>query len=327
MPALPLDSLVAEFLTSLAHERRLAAHTITNYQRDLRQLIDAFAARPIQDVRATDVRQQVGQWRVKGLSPRSISRRLSAWRSFFDWLAQRMTLAANPAKSVRAPKSAKRLPKALSADWAVQFVSGESNPVPSEPAPAADLFLEARDRAMLELMYSCGLRLSELVQLNVVPPSSNAEQRFGWVDVQAQEVSVIGKGNKARSVPVGRPALDALSRWLACRNAHPKGSVSSALFINAQGTRLTGRTIERRFAAQAQKTGMPTHVHPHMLRHSFASHVLQSSGDLRAVQELLGHAQIATTQVYTHLDFQRLAQVYDAAHPRARRKPESGAAD
>jgi integrase/recombinase XerC len=337
MPAPTLDSLVADFLTSIAHERRLSAHTVTSYRRDLLQLVAAYSSRPIRDIRAADVRQQVGQWRIKGLSSKSISRRLSAWRSFFDWLAQRMALNANPAKSVRAPKPGKRLPKALSTDWAVQFVGaaggvGEPPIRPRVPidgraeiaAGPNDNFLDLRDRAMMELMYSSGLRLSELVQLNIAPPSSGAEQQFGWVDTVAKEVFVVGKGNKARRVPVGGPALDALSQWMACRGLHPFASASPALFINSRGGRLTGRSIERRFAAHAQKVGMPTHVHPHMLRHSFASHLLQSSGDLRAVQELLGHAQIATTQVYTHLDFQRLAQVYDAAHPRAKRKPETG---
>lgn len=341
MPAPTLDSLVADFLTSIAHERRLSTHTVTNYRRDLLQLVDAYSATPIHDIRAVDVRQQVGQWRIKGLSPKSISRRLSAWRSFFDWLAQRMTLPANPAKSVRAPKPGKRLPKALSTDWAVQFVSATGSgddlaqanaqrhgtaetptgPTANPTTGPTNTFLDVRDRAMMELMYSSGLRLSELVQLNISPPSSGAAQQWGWVDMAAKEVFVVGKGSKARRVPVGGPALDALSRWIACRARNPHASDSPALFINAQGGRLTGRSIERRFAAQAKKAGMPTHVHPHMLRHSFASHLLQSSGDLRAVQELLGHAQIATTQVYTHLDFQRLAQVYDAAHPRAKRKP------
>lgn len=327
MPTPTLDSFVDDFLNSLAHERRFSAHTVSNYRRDLAQLVAAFSAKPISEIRAADVRQQVGHWRVGGLSPKSIARRLSAWRSFFDWLAQHMSLAANPAKSVRAPKPAKRLPKALSTDWAVQFVAGEPRDdalgAAKSEASQQDDFLQIRDVAMLELMYSCGLRLSELVSLNDRPPASSAAQGFGWVDTQAQEVFVVGKGNKARRVPIGAPALAALARWRECRQAHPNGAKSEALFINSQGGRLTGRSVERRFAAHARKIGMPTHVHPHMLRHSFATHLLQSSGDLRAVQELLGHAQIATTQVYTHLDFQRLAQVYDAAHPRARRKSES----
>lgn len=320
MPTPTLDSFVNDFLNSLAHERRYSAHTVSNYRRDLAKLVAAFSAKAVQEIRAVDIRQQVGQWRMGGLSPKSISRRLSAWRSFFDWLSQRITLSANPAKSVRAPKPAKRLPKALSTDWAVQFVTGDSGQAEAQTGEQ-DAFLRARDTAMLELMYSCGLRLSELVSLNNRPPASSMGQGFGWVDTQAQEVLVVGKGNKTRRVPIGGPALAALAHWRSCRAKHPNGAMSEALFINSQGGRLSGRSVERRFAAHARKIGMPTHVHPHMLRHSFATHLLQSSVDLRAVQELLGHAQIATTQVYTHLDFQRLAQVYDAAHPRARRKP------
>jgi integrase/recombinase XerC len=175
---------------------------------------------------------------------------------------------------------------------------------------------------MLELMYSCGLRLSELVGLNRCAPIGQTATQ-GWIDRDAQEVFVVGKGGKSRRIPVGRPALEAVGQWLSARGDH----AAEALFVNRNGTRLSGRTVQRRLAQHALKTGMPTHVHPHMLRHSFASHVLQSSGDLRAVQEMLGHAQIATTQVYTHLDFQRLAQVYDAAHPRAKRKPSTDSSD
>lgn len=180
---------------------------------------------------------------------------------------------------------------------------------------------------MLELMYSCGLRLSELVGLNLAAPASTQGDGHGFIDVQACEAFVVGKGGKSRRIPVGNPAMQALARWVAARRVQLASmgrdeAASPALFINAKGQRLTGRTVQRRFASRALATNMPTHVHPHMLRHSFASHVLQSSGDLRAVQEMLGHAQIATTQVYTHLDFQRLAQVYDAAHPRAKRKPK-----
>ena len=313
-----IDALISEFLTSIAHQRRYAPLTVAHYTRDLKKLSQAFASQPIAQIRAADVRAQVARWRAQGLSPKSISRTLSAWRSFFDWAAQRITLVANPAKSVRAPKPAKRLPKALSTDWAVQFVAG-SSPATSDDESSQ---LQVRDRAMRELMYSCGLRLSELVQLDARPTTTTVPTGQGWVDVQAAEVFVVGKGGKSRRVPVGAPALQALSIWSDIRtqwlSSVPKPT--DALFINRHGQRLSGRTVQRRFAAQAQASGMPTHVHPHMLRHSFASHVLQSSGDLRAVQEMLGHAQIATTQVYTHLDFQRLAQVYDAAHPRARKK-------
>ncbi|MBU3725534.1 MAG: tyrosine recombinase XerC [Burkholderiaceae bacterium] len=314
------SELISGFLDSIAHERRYSALTVQGYQRDLAKLSHAFGTRPLQEIRAADVRSQVAVWRTQGLSAKSIARRLSAWRSFFDWAAQRTPMPANPAKSVRAPKPAKRLPKALSTDWAVQFVGVDAGTGNAESTATAQRFLLARDQAMLELMYSCGLRLSELLQLNCEPTATIAGDRSGWVDLQAAEVFVVGKGGKSRSVPVGRPALEALRAWLALRQAQGFGLENAPLFINQRGGRLSGRTVQRRFAQRAITTGMPTHVHPHMLRHSFASHVLQSSGDLRAVQEMLGHAQIATTQVYTHLDFQRLAQVYDAAHPRARRK-------
>jgi len=308
-----LNGLIQAFLESIAYERRYSPVTVTHYRRDLRKLSLAFAQHGIDEIRSADVRQQMAQWRSKGLSAKSIARTLSAWRSFFDWTAQRVALSSNPAKSIRAPKSGKRLPKALSTDWAVEFVSSQLE---------GDSFLIARDRAMLELMYSCGLRLSELVGLNRGAPIGQTATQ-GWIDRDAQEVFVVGKGGKSRRIPVGRPALEAVGQWLSARGDH----AAEALFVNRNGTRLSGRTVQRRLAQHALKTGMPTHVHPHMLRHSFASHVLQSSGDLRAVQEMLGHAQIATTQVYTHLDFQRLAQVYDAAHPRAKRKPSTDSSD
>jgi integrase/recombinase XerC len=327
-----IDALVSEFLTHIAHERRYSPLTVAHYQRDLKTLASAFASQSIAMIRASDVRAQVATWRSRGLSSRSIARTLSAWRSFFDWAAERCALTANPAKSVRAPKPAKRLPKALSTDWAVQFVAGSPPDEPardagSSPLEASDLAI--RDLAMRELMYSCGLRLSELTALDIAAPSSSLEPQRGWIDHSAGEVLVVGKGGKSRRIPVGGPAIAAISQWCAVRARWLEGGSGpdpsgGPLFINRQGERLSGRTVQRRFAEQAKKMGMPTHVHPHILRHSFASHVLQSSGDLRAVQEMLGHAQIATTQVYTHLDFQRLAQVYDAAHPRARRKSSSG---
>jgi integrase/recombinase XerC len=310
-----LDSLITAYLGSIAHERRYSPLTVKGYQRDLELLRQAFAGRAPESIRAAEIRTEVSRWRVQGLSARSIARRLSAWRSFFSWLSQRVALSANPVRNVRAPKASKRLPKALSTDWAVQFVSS------ADAGPeSSDAFLLSRDRAMLELMYSCGLRLSELTGLDLAAAKSLSTSGNGYVDFQAQEVIVLGKGGKTRRVPVGRPAVQALQAWLQQRQLGVKGEPGTALFVNKKGDRLSGRTVQRRFAQHALKAGLPTGVHPHMLRHSFASHLLQSSGDLRAVQELLGHAQIATTQAYTHLDFQRLAQVYDAAHPRAKKK-------
>ncbi len=306
---------IAVYLDSLAHERRYSALTIKAYRRELGLLSQAFEGRPPASIRGAEIRAEVSRWRMGGLSARSIARRLSAWRSFFAWLSQQVALSANPVRNVRAPKAAKRLPKALSTDWAVQFVTASGKPDAQQ-----DNFLAARDRALLELMYSSGLRLSELLGLDIAASDRSLSSAQGYVDFQAQEVFVRGKGGKSRRVPVGGPALEALKDWMQVRQKGLAAEPGPALFVNKKGGRLSGRTVQRRFAQLALKAGLPTGVHPHMLRHSFASHLLQSSGDLRAVQELLGHAQIATTQVYTHLDFQRLAQVYDAAHPRAKKK-------
>ena len=315
-----LQALIDAFLKELAYERRYSRLTIAAYTRELRYLAEAAQGRAVTTITATEVRTAVARWRSAGLSSKSIARRLSAWRSFFDWAASRTGLTANPVASVRAPKPPKRLPKALSTDWAVQFVSAEPQDDRSEESGEAD-FLVQRDRAMVELMYSCGLRLAELVGLNCQASSSSSGDQHGWIDREAAEVFVVGKGGKSRRVPIGRPALTALADWLSVRARH--AGEDPALFVNTRGQRLSARTVQRRFAQRARETGMPTQVHPHMLRHSFASPLLQSSGALRAVQELLGHAQIATTQVYTHLDFQHLAQVYDAAHPRAKKRPKS----
>ncbi|MCD6733502.1 MAG: tyrosine recombinase XerC [Burkholderiaceae bacterium] len=259
------------------------------------------------------VRRWVAANARAGLSARSIARRLSAWRGFFDWLASQGEVVANPARGVRAPRAARRLPKALAPDVAVRFVEAEPG----------DGFEAARDQAMLELFYSSGLRLSELTSLDLRhfdgPPAAST----GWIDLDEAELTVRGKGGRSRTVPIGSAAREALRRWLGERAAwcalHP-GCDERALFLSGRGRRLANRTVQARLKRLAIARGVPADVHPHVLRHSFASHLLQSSGDLRAVQELLGHASIATTQVYTSLDFQRLAAVYDAAHPRARRR-------
>jgi integrase/recombinase XerC len=288
-------SLITAFETHLATR---AAHTRAAYLRDVRKLAEAAGETSLTKLTRAQLSRHLANFHAKGLSGRSLARMLSAWRAFYDYAIERdRTLGDNPCAGLKAPKSAKRLPAALTPDEAVRLV-----------ALADDDRWSVRDRALLELAYSSGLRLSELAMLDV-----------GRVDLAQGEVRVMGKGSKERVVPVGAAARDAIERWLVQRASLAAPS-EDAMFIGAGGRRMSGRTIERRLAAWAIKQGLDRHVHPHMLRHSFASHVLQSSGDLRAVQEMLGHASIASTQVYTHLDFQALAKVYDAAHPRAKRK-------
>ena len=291
-------SALARYLDFLRHERRLAAHTLAAYSRDCALLEKLSAGRDSRELGAADIRRFVASLHGGGLAPRSLARLLSAWRGFFDWLVRSGDLAANPCQGIRAPRAARTLPEALSPDDASRLVALEDG---------SDLGL--RDRALFELAYSCGLRVSELTGLDV-----------GSVDASSGEVRVTGKGSKTRIVPVGGPALEALARWLPVRDRLAAAG-EPALFVGRSGRRLAPREVQRRIKRRAALAGLGVDVHPHMLRHSFASHVLQSSGDLRAVQEMLGHASIASTQVYTHLDFQHLAKVYDAAHPRARRKP------
>ena len=291
---------VSQFLRHLRYERRLSVNTIAAYRRDLVQLTDFLKAQQIADWQALDPRQArvfVTTLHRQGCSGRTIRRSLSAARTFYRYLLREGLATRNPLAGVTAPKVEKRLPKALSADEAGQFV-----------AIAGRDPLIVRDRAILELMYSCGLRLAELVALDT-----------GDLDLEAGLVRVTGKGAKTRDLPVGRFARQALTRWLALRGQWATID-QAALFIGRKGQRLTRRAVQMRVRYWGLKQGMAVQVHPHMLRHSFASHLLESSGDLRAVQELLGHADISTTQIYTHLDFQHLARVYDQAHPRARRK-------
>ena len=293
----PAASAFARYLDFLRHERRLAAHTLTAYSRD-GMLLEALAAgREPGEVGAADIRRFVATLHGRGLAPRSLSRLLSSWRGYFDWLVRHREIAANPCKGIRAPRAARTLPETLSPDDASRLVAIDDT---------SDAGI--RDRALFEIAYSCGLRVSELTGLDV-----------GAIDALAHEARVTGKGSKTRIVPVGAPALAALARWLPVRERLAAAG-ETALFVGRSGRRLTPREVQRRIKVWAAAAGLPVDVHPHMLRHSFASHVLQSSGDLRAVQEMLGHASISSTQVYTHLDFQHLAKVYDAAHPRAKRK-------
>ncbi len=306
------DPLVARYLAHVQFEKRLAERTLALYTLDLEKL--AQNARQggldLLQVQPAHIRRWVAQMHSAGRTGRGIALILSGWRGFYAWAAREGLLPSNPVLGIRAPKAAKPLPKALSVDQAVQLAEHHNSD--------SDPWLEARDVALVELLYSSGLRVGELVGLDV-KPSATAR---GWIDAHEAMAHVLGKGSKRRSVPVGAQALQALQQWLAVRDQGVPASAEAteALFVGRHGTRLSAQSVWQRLRRRGLQAGVAVPVHPHMLRHSFASHVLQSSGDLRAVQELLGHANISTTQVYTRLDFQHLAKVYDAAHPRARKK-------
>ena len=289
--------MIDDFLSHLQVERRMSVHTLDAYRRDLTALAEWTATQKIEDptaLQTEELRAFVAAEHRRGLSPKSLQRRLSACRSYFNWLLKHGRIAASPAAALRAPKSPRKLPQVLDADEASRLVE-----VPT------DVPLGFRDRALLELFYSSGLRLSELCGL-----------RWPDLDLASGFVTVLGKGGKQRKVPVGSHARRALEAW---RDEQGAGS-DAYVFPGRHGAAISQRAVQIRMKLLAQKQGLFKNVHPHMLRHSFASHILESSGDLRGVQELLGHADIATTQIYTHLDFQHLAKVYDAAHPRAKRK-------
>ena len=291
---------VEQYLQHLAAERRLSPHTTAAYRRDLANLTALAADKPLTTLGVADIRGAIVQLRSRNLTAASVARQLSSWRGFYTFACRRLGYPNNPCIGLRPPKAAAALPAILSPDTCAQLLGGSAG---SENA------LAVRDRAMFELFYSSGLRLSELTGLDLDD-----------VNLQAGEAQVTGKGRKTRIVPVGRQALAAVKDWLAQRPLLRAGGNTSALFISQRGSRLTPRSVQLRLARWARQAGLGQHVHPHMLRHAFATHVLQSSGDLRAVQEMLGHASISTTQVYTHLDWQHLAKVYDQAHPRARKK-------
>ena len=303
---------VQAYLAHAQFEKRLAARTLALYQADLHRLLALAIADGVAltEVRPHHMRRWMAQMHSAGRTPRGIALILSGWRGFYTWLGRQGAVSSHPLAGLRSPKSAKPLPKALHVDEAVQLASYRDD--------AQDPWLQARDRAMVELLYSSGLRVAELTGLDV-QPSATAK---GWIDAQSGEAHVLGKGSKRRVVPVGSEALAALAHWLQLRAASLPTAAPEpeALFVGVRGTRLTSQAIWQRLRLRGVQAGIGTPVHPHMLRHSFASHVLQSSGDLRAVQEMLGHAHIGTTQVYTRLDYQHLAKAYDAAHPRARRK-------
>ena len=312
------DPLVLRYLDWLATNRKLAELTLTSYTHDLLVLqesaVHLAAGVPLLSLETRHIRSFAARMHGGGLSARTIARALSAWRGFYLWAARHgHGVTANPVDGVRAPKRGQPLPKALSVEHAVALVAHRRG----------DTAEAVRDQAVFELFYSSGLRLSELTQLDARYTEDGDYRSAGWLDLKGAEVTVIGKGSRRRTVPVGSKAIEALQAWLEVRdtllrpNTMPEDRY--ALFLGTRGGRLSGSTIGQRIKQQALAAGVPTNVHPHMLRHSFATHMLQSSGDLRAVQEMLGHASISTTQVYTSLDFQHLAKVYDQAHPRAGR--------
>ena len=306
-----------DWLAELRDQRRVSPHTLSNYERDLRRLQTLAAGAAPAELTALDLRRFVGRLHAGGLSGRSIARTLSAWRGLLRWLARRGVLDANVAEGLHAPKHPKRLPDALSVDEAFRLLKPVMPPADtpdaaSSGAAAREHLQQLRDQAIYELFYSSGVRLAELVGLNLdcLP------------DLRQGEVRVLGKRNKTRVVPVGKAALIAIEAWLAVRSQLAKTD-EPALFVGQQGKRISPRMVQLRLQQHGQRQGLPQRIHPHQLRHSFATHMLQGSGDLRAVQEMLGHASIASTQVYTHLDFQHLAQVYDQAHPRAHRNKDA----
>ena len=288
---------VGEFLDQLAHQRQASVHTIAAYGRDLQKLMQFADRNSLPQLQPQQIGRFVMQLHGNGLAPRSIARTLSSWRAYYRWLAQHGDISRNPCEGVRTPKQPRLLPKALTMNQAQALLEAPVNDLP-----------DLRDKAMFELFYSSGLRLSELAGLNC----------NDGIDLREAEVRVTGKRRKTRVVPVGAKALAAIEAWLA-RRGELAAADEQAVFVGPRGKRITPRVIELRLARRAKVIGLGVHVTPHMLRHSFASHVLQSSGDLRAVQEMLGHANISTTQIYTHLDFQHLAKVYDTAHPRAKK--------
>jgi integrase/recombinase XerC len=306
---------ITQYLQHLVASHRHAQGTLTNYQRDLERLPELCGSVDLTSLSMHDIRRCMIILNKQGLHGKSIAHALSVWRGFYDWLHSKGLTQSNPVLGLKAPRSSKPLPKALSVDNAVQLSSFVGD----------GLAVANRDNAMIELMYSCALRRAELVSLDWRHHKSATYESQSWLDLDSLEANVIGKGSKRRIVPIGEKAMLSLHSWLTSRAAllNPKSSESAqaALFLGTQGERINAGVVYARVRSTAIQAGLPTSVHPHMLRHSAASHVLQSSGDLRGVQEFLGHANISTTQIYTKLDWQHLAKFYDAAHPRAKRKP------
>ncbi len=295
-----MASPLQQFENYLQHEKRYSTHTLSGYKCDLTQFsqwLDEKGVDDIVDADSLNIRNWVASLHRQGIGGKTLQRKLSSLRSFYQFLIRKQLLKNNPAVDIRAPKTARTLPKTLDADTLTQLLEIDSDDI-----------LAVRDKAMMELFYSSGLRLSELVNLDLAD-----------VDLQESSLRAVGKGNKTRILPIGRKAIEAMSRWVH-RRKELAGMDEQAVFVSQRGTRISVRSVQQRLDYWRKKQGLEQHIHPHKLRHSFASHILESSGDLRAVQELLGHADISTTQIYTHLDFQHLAKVYDKAHPRARKK-------
>lgn len=315
-----LPQQIKQWLEFLQANRRYSSHTIQSYRRDLGHLIRQHPGVELHRYTESHIRQAIARLHGQGQQPRSLARALAAWRGFFQWWAPQAGMAHNPAAGVRAPKAARSLPKALSVEQAQVLLDRPGLPEPKTP-------IERRDQAMFEVLYSSGLRLAELVSLDWRYVRSGKYESQSWLHLEESEATILGKGGKTRSVPLGRMAQQALQRWLQQRPAlagepvlETDPDTYAALFVGARGKRISPRVVQRQLNQLATLAGLPVNVHPHSLRHSFASHLLQSAQDLRAVQELLGHANISTTQIYTRLDFQHLAKVYDKAHPRAGRR-------
>ena len=291
------NELLDLFFNYIKFEKRLSELTIKNYQHDINRLIK-LNDKKLTEINSEDIRLSLSKLHASGLSGKSLSRILSSWRGCFLFLNKSQLMKYDPTSGIKAPKAKKKLPQTLSIDQVFNLIN-----IPQTG------FIDTRDKAILEFFYSSGLRLSELVNIHISD-----------IDMSEQTIKVLGKGNKFRIVPIGRKAIEALNLWILQRNKLNKILDSELLFLNQHGKKLTARAIQYRLKFWAQKNNIPENIHPHLLRHSFASHVLQSSQDLRAVQELLGHSNISTTQIYTHLDFQHLSKIYDQAHPRSKKK-------
>ncbi|MDC0183117.1 tyrosine recombinase XerC [Nitrosomonadales bacterium] len=290
---------IEEYKKFIKFEKRLSSASVKSYLRDINDLLELMGNKKLENYSVEDIRKNISILHSKGLNGKSLSRMISSWRGLFNFLINKYKFKKNPTLGIKAPKSEKLLPQTLSVDQIIKLINIKD-----------DSFLGIRDHAILELFYSSGLRLSELVDLKI-----------NNINFEDGTITVIGKGNKERIIPMGSYASKAIKQWLSLRkNLGQEASGESILFSKKDGQKLTARAIQYRLKFWAKKQGIPENIHPHLMRHSFASHLLQSSQDLRAVQELLGHENISTTQIYTHLDFQHLSKIYDKAHPRAKKK-------